>query len=446
MDHLRPFGCRAYGLLYEGERKKLDPKAMEGIHLGYEPHNSRCYRVYYPEIRRIKYTVHVTHDEKSFPMRGGVTTTGTTSTTTPVTIEGDSDESADSVGATRDQGDDKQKEETKNHAEDNRQARTGWNWSDEVRNQANSLGRSRRGAVSTMCQDADCPTRGPHLAHLALEYACVATDFPDDPITYEEAIKSPDSSLWRQAMDEEIAALKETGTFLLCEIPKGRKAIGSKWLYKAKRDESGMIVRYKARVVAKGFSQQPGVDFDQTSSPVAKLVTIRVVMALTAYESWIAEAMDVKNAYLQANVVEVVFVKQPKGYEVKGPAGEELVWQLVKSLYGLKQASRNWNVKIDGWFQGFGFKRSSVDPCVYILNEADGNILIVVLYVDDLLIVGNNRQLIDRFKAAISKEFEMTDLGAARWILGMEIRRDMENKTIELYRQPTSIACWSVLA
>ena len=126
-------------------------------------------------------------------------------------------------------------------------------------------------------------------------------------------------------MDEEIAALKETGTFVLCEIPKGRKAIGSKWVYKAKRDESGMIVRYKARVVAKGFSQQPGVDFDQTSSPVAKLVTIRVVMALTAYESWIAEAMDVKNTYLQANVVEVVFVKQPKGYEVKGPAGEELV-------------------------------------------------------------------------------------------------------------------------
>jgi hypothetical protein len=377
--------------------------------------------VYYPETGRIKYTAHVTHDEKSFPIRDGATTIGTTTTTiAPITIESDDGESADPVGATGGEGEDEQKEETKDEGT-NRQARTGWNWTDDVTERANSLGRSRR---------APAP-RPAHLAMLCEAFQALHTAYRE-PATYEEAIESPESALWKQAMDEEIAALEETGTFELCELPEGRKAIDVKWVFKAKPDETGVIVRFKSRTVAKGYSQQPGVDFDQTTSPVAKLVSIRAVMAVAAYENWIIESMDVDTAFLQAPVKEVIFVKQPKGYEVKGPNGEELVWRLIKSLYGLKQASRNWNEEIDGWFILFGFTRSSVDPCIYIMIVAGGDILIIILYVDDLLITGNSRELVDRFKAAISERFKMKDLGAARWILGVEIRRDMEKKTIEL--------------
>jgi hypothetical protein len=430
LGHLRPFGCRAFVHVYDEDRKKMDPKAVVGIQVGYHPSNNRCYRVYVPESGSFKYTVHVTHDELSFPFKPDAIVSGAE---THSISEGAATGASDSVGGDGDrhhqehQGEE-MKEEHQQHDED-----TGWRGTDEIRRQAANFGRGRRETRSTMCQDDECRVRGPHMAHYSIEYACVASGATgDEPKSYAEAIKSPESQLWKEAMDAEYKALVDNGTWELCELPPGRKAIGNTWVFKIKYDESGNPARYKARFVSQGFSQMPGIDFFETTSPVVKMVCVRTVLALANQQGWILENMDFDTAFLQSPVEEEIYVRQPKGYEIDGTDGRTLVCRLKKSLYGLKQASRNWNQEIDAWLQSFGLKPSGVDPCVYVMVSDSGGILVVLIYVDDLVITGNSRELIDEFKSAISESFKVKDLGALRWILGMEVRRDEENKTIEL--------------
>ena len=316
LDHLRPFGCRAYVHVYDEDRKKMDPKAVEGIQMGYHPSNNRCYRVYIPESGSFKYTVHVTHDEISFPAKPGVITTGVASASIS---EGVDEDTPDPVGA---DGDRRHHEEETKEENQRHEVETGWNWTDQVQRGADNLGRSRRETRTTMCQDGDCRVRGPHMAHYSIEYACVAAGDPlVEPKSYDEALKSPDSSLWKEAMDAEYKALVDNGTWILCELPPGRKAIGSTWVYKIKYDEKGNPSRYKARFVTQGFSQMPGVDFFETTSPVVKMVCIRTVLAVANQQDWIIENMDFDTAFLQSPVKEEIYVRQPKGYEVKDPGG-----------------------------------------------------------------------------------------------------------------------------
>ena len=255
-----------------------------------------------------------------------------------------------------------------------------------------------------------------------------------DPISYREALESAQADQWRQATSEEYEALVSNGTWSLVERPKDVNVIGSRWVFKAKRDHTGNISRYKARFVAQGFSQVPGRDFMDTYSPVAKHSSIRSVLALAATEDWHVDNMDVDTAFLNASVKETIYVRQPEGFEEVGPKGEELVLRLHKSLYGLRQASHDWNELMDDWLKGYGLDCTLADPCVYVMGGpgAKGGTLIVVLYVDDLIIIGSDRDTVDSFKLAIAKRFKMKDLGALRWFLGMEVRRDRTRRTLEL--------------
>ena len=207
-------------------------------------------------------------------------------------------------------------------------------------------------------------------------------------------------------MDHEYNALVKNGTWTLCPLPEGKKAIGTKWVYKTKTDESGQIARYKARLVAKGFSQVPGRDYLDTFSPVAKISSIRVILAISSVNDYELDNMDVDTAFLQTQVNEDIYVQQPKGFAKKGTKGEPLVCKLNKSLYGLKQSSRNWYKEIDAWLKQYGLSPSAADPCVY--SKISGNeVLIIVLYVDDLIIAGSNRTQVNLFKQSISKRFKM---------------------------------------
>jgi len=187
----------------------------------------------------------------------------------------------------------------------------------------------------------------------------------------------------------------------------------------------------KARHVAKGFSQVFGKDYRQTYAPVCLISSLRILLAIAAILGLFLENMDVDTAFLQSPVEEEIYVKQPQGFEQYGKNGEELVCRLKKSLYGLKQAPRNWNKVIDEWLISYGFTPSKADPCVYVYNK-DGVFIVIVLYVDDLVIAGNNKAAINDFKTAISKRFKMKDLGALKWILGMEIKHDMVQKKLEI--------------
>eukprot|EP00952_Eustigmatos_sp_NYUAD-ZCMA_P012773 51124-Eustigmatos_ZCMA.PRE.1 len=184
----------------------------------------------------------------------------------------------------------------------------------------------------------------------------------------------------------------------------------------------GAIARYKARLVAQGYHQVPGRDCGETFAPVHKLQSLRIVLALAATMDWHVEQMDVETAFLNARVRGDVYVKQPQGYERRGPNGVELVCRLHRSLYGLKDSPHNWNDELDAWLQQYGLVPTTADVCVYVKGstDAEGGILIVLVYVDDLVIVGSSRRTIHAFKQAISGKFKMKDLGELRWVLGME--------------------------
>jgi len=207
--------------------------------------------------------------------------------------------------------------------------------------------------------------------------------------------------------------------------------IPSRWVFKTKRDENGNVVKYKGRGVAKGCSQKQGRDYGQTYAPTAKPTSIRTVISVAGMYDWELENMDVDTAFLNADVDEDIYMRQLEGFEVYGPNGEELVCKLKKSIYGLKQASRNWHHTIDQWMKEYRFQASDADPCVYVKRQ-NQDVIVVIIWVDDLIIAGSGKQIVQDFKAAISKRFSMKDLGALKWILGVEIKRDRSKRRIEM--------------
>ncbi|KAM0021247.1 putative RNA-directed DNA polymerase [Helianthus debilis subsp. tardiflorus] len=159
----------------------------------------------------------------------------------------------------------------------------------------------------------------------------------DEPTTYDEAAKD---SQWIEAMKVELAAINKNKTWTLVQLPPNHKAIGLKWVFKLKRDADGKVVKHKARLVAKGYIQQKDVDFEDAFAPVARMETIRLILAIAATNGWLVHHLDVKSAFLYGDLKEEVYVSQPTGYEVKGK--ENLVYRLNKALYGLRQAPRAW--------------------------------------------------------------------------------------------------------
>ncbi|KAM2380536.1 hypothetical protein EV1_040838 [Malus domestica] len=252
-----------------------------------------------------------------------------------------------------------------------------------------------------------------------------------EPETYEEARAHNDSDKWMKAMESEMDSLLKNNTYELVELPKGRKALKNKWVFKLKNDDN--MTRYKARLVVKGFGQKKGVDFDEIFSPVVKMTSIRVILGMAASMDLELEQLDVKTAFLHGNLEEEIYMEQPKGFEVKGK--ETLVCKLKKSLYGLKQAPRQWNKKFNSFMVSNGYKRTHADSCVYIKQFSGGKFIILLLYVDDMLIVGQDAFMIKKLKEELSKSFDMKDLGPAKQILGMEIIRDRKSKKLWLSQE-----------
>jgi hypothetical protein len=254
----------------------------------------------------------------------------------------------------------------------------------------------------------------------------------NDPLTYDNAISSEDAKEWKQAMDEEMEALLSNNTWKLVPLPSGRKAVGSKWVFKTKLNKDGMIERYKARFCAKGFSQKEGIDYHETFAPVLKYKSLRIVLAIVAIKDYELDQMDVQTAFLNATIKEEVYMKQPRGYE-KG--GESIVCKLNKTLYGTKQASHEWNEELNSFvITVCGFYRCKSDTCVYIKKTKSGNIIIILVFVDDIIISYASQDKFEwqEIKNKFMKKYKMKDMGACEWILGMRVNRDRENKLLYL--------------
>ena len=200
-----------------------------------------------------------------------------------------------------------------------------------------------------------------------------------------------------------------------------------------KTDENSAQMRYKARLVVKGFGQKKGVDFEDIFSPVVKMSSIRVVLGLAAKLNLEVEQLDVKTAFLHGNLEEEIYMEQPEGFKV--PGKEDFVCRLRKSLYGLKQAPRQWYKKFDSFMKTHGYYKTSSDHCVFVKRFSEDDFIILLLYVDDMLIVGHDVSKIEKLKKDLSNTFAMKDLGPAKQILGMQIIRDRKNKKLWLSQE-----------
>ena len=181
---------------------------------------------------------------------------------------------------------------------------------------------------------------------------------------------------------------------------------------------------FKARLVAKRYTQKQGIDYDETFSPVAMLKFIRILLSTTAaldYEIW---QMDVKTTFLNGHLEESIYMVQSDGFKAKGQ--ENKVCKLLKSIYGLKQASRSWNIRFDQAVKAYGFEQNVDEPCVY-KHFKDQKVVFLVLYVDDILLIGNDTGVLTSVKVWLAKQFDMKDLGEANFVLGIQLLRDRKN-------------------
>ncbi|KAJ9537478.1 hypothetical protein OSB04_030211 [Centaurea solstitialis] len=251
----------------------------------------------------------------------------------------------------------------------------------------------------------------------------------NEPTSYGEAVSGNESEQWQEAMKAEMQSMYDNQVWELTDLPQHCRAVGRKWVFKKKTDMDGNVHTFKARLVAKGFTQTHGIDYDETFSPVTMLKSIRIRMAISAYFNYEIWQMDVKTAFLNGKLTEDVYMEQPEGFE--DPKNPNKVCKLLKSIYGLKQASRSWNLHFDERIKEFGFTKSEFEPCVY--TKFSGSIVtFLVLYVDDILLIGNDVPTLQSVKSWLSKCFQMKDLGEAAYILGIKIYRNRSKRLIGL--------------
>ncbi|GKE66884.1 retrotransposon protein, putative, ty1-copia subclass [Tanacetum coccineum] len=220
------------------------------------------------------------------------------------------------------------------------------------------------------------------------------------------------------AIDEEMNSMKVNEVWIEVDPPPNAKIVRSKWLFKKKTDMDGKVHTYKDRLVAVGFTRTYMIDYEETFSPVADIRAIRILIAIAAYYDYEIWQMDVKTAFLNGRLDEDIYMVQIEGYV--NPKYPNCVCKLQRSIYGLKQASRQWNKRFDKEIKKFGFTQNHDEPCVY--RKAGGsNVVFLILYVDDILIMGNNIPRLKEVKDYLGKYFSIKDLGEAAYILGIKI-------------------------
>ncbi|OMO61385.1 Integrase, catalytic core [Corchorus capsularis] len=357
VSHLKVFGCICYVWIPEAKRSKLDEKVEVCIFVGYS-NNVKGYRAFNPKAGKVVVSRDVTFNESAL-----------------LNWERNEAEVPDAVQPSYEQ----QQTEADLFDDENID---------------------------------DQPVRGTRPLDDIYQRCSVAVL---EPTCYFEASKT---SEWVAAMKEELRMIEKNQTWELVDRPQNKNVIGVKWVYRTKLNPDGTTNRLKARLVVKGYAQLYGVDYTETFAPVARLDTIRLLLAIAAQKQWKIHQLDVKSAFLNGYLQEEIFVEQPEGFQVKG--NEDKVYLLKKALYGLKQAPRAWYDRINTHLFQIGFCRSPHEPTLYVKQDGS-KILIVSLYVDNLLVCGSDSSMVCSFKNEMEKVSEMTDLGEINYFLGMEI-------------------------
>tara|TARA_B100000513_G_scaffold134466_1_gene60444 strand:- start:24 stop:4298 length:4275 start_codon:yes stop_codon:yes gene_type:complete len=455
--HMRVFGCKCFVHLFPSQRdnKKLGDRAKVGIFLGYGS-EIKGYRVYLPDERKIVYSRHVTFDEycpggsllkeedKQRLIQQRVSKR-------PLELHRENDDGNNHIIYTSNNESKTdsanppipQVEETIENesqvvqhilATPNNQENGHPNTNEDQTTINENLTVTRSGRVSkpmgqwwnTSPSDEVSSTEDIKdiLHNIEDEYTYKSSDIKSkDPWTYKEAINRQDGQKWKEAMNEEIKQLEKRNTWKWVPLPSNRKAISSKWVYKIKENADGSIERYKARLVARGFTQEYGIDYNETFAPVVRSTTKRIMMAIAATEGWKIKQLDIKSAFVNATVEEDIYMKPPEGMEVKkDKQGNKLCLKLERALYGLKQAGRNWYENLEKWLLSQNFVRSKVDPCLFVkLKNKTRGYMAISCYVDDLDILVENQSDYQIFMKALKSKYEISDLGNLDWSLGINV-------------------------
>ncbi|KAJ0802818.1 putative RNA-directed DNA polymerase [Helianthus annuus] len=393
VHHLRVFGCVAYSQVPKQRRRKMEEKACKCIFIGYSP-NSKAYRLYDPVKRRVVTSRNVVFDEHAKWTDNQEDKHGLPAEL--VTIwehENDEDNNEDSSNSS-----------VPEDGEVN---------SDQSEANSNNSNTNQRSKSLNQVYQETVPLNSDQVQQL---YECQLVLSSMEPRSYEEAAKNQQ---WKMAMVQELKSLEEHKTWSLVELPHDQQAIGLKWVFRVKMDASGEIKKYKARIVAKGYAQEYGINYEETFAPVARFETIRMILSLAAQQKWAIFQLDVKSAFLNGPLQEEVYVTQPPGFEVKGE--EHKVYRLHKALYGLKQSPRAWYECINSYLNDNSYVRLTSEPTVYTKKTDEGNIIIICIYVDDIIYTSSSQQLIEEFRMKMIQEFDMTDLGKLAYFLGLEI-------------------------
>ncbi|GJV33831.1 putative ribonuclease H-like domain-containing protein [Tanacetum coccineum] len=226
---------------------------------------------------------------------------------------------------------------------------------------------------------------------------------------------------WVQAMQEELLQFKLQQVWVLVDLPHGMKVIGTKWVYRNKRDERGMVVRNKARLVAQGYTQEEGIDYDEVFAPVARIEAIRLFLAFASFMGFIVFQMDVKSAFLYGTIDEEVYVSQPPGFV--DPDHPNKVYKVVKALYGLHQAPRAWYATLSTFLEKHGYKRGTIDKTLFIKRDKK-DIMLVQVYVDDIIFGSTNKSWCDEFEALMKSRFQMSSMGELTFFLGLQVKQN----------------------
>ena len=433
LKHMHTFGTVCYA--YKTEKKKLDDRCVKGVFVGYD-RSSPAYLVYYPDSKKImkhrcvKFSEKFTHEMEAKPEQ------------VVVVDHDDDDDFPGRIHSTPE-------ETVVVEAPVNPQPVIPVIELLEISNDnpvPDQEGVENpvvvavpEGAAAPATPPAPAPAvqlrRGerlrippPHLDEYVVGDQAYKVDFcykvsaiSKIPQSYSEAMASPESGHWKAAMDDEMKSLNANKTFTVTELPPAKPLVGGRWVFATKAGP-GESIRYKARYVAKGFTQRYGSDYDETFAPTCKITTVRLMMQLAAEYNLILHQMDVKTAYLNAPIDKEIYMSQPEGYVVENPNNGTLVCRLNKSIYGLKQSGRNWNILLHQFFTTNNLIQSANDPCVYSYRVAS-DIAFILIWVDDIVIAAISMKCMNKIKNMLKDRFCMSDLGPLSWFLGIEFQQ-----------------------
>ena len=411
-NHLRVFGCTAYVMKRKINLKKLDSRSVKAKFIGYDDRSTAYILQEFNSQKIVKARNVIFKENEIQSFSAKETINPENSNLVSPNMDFESDRSND--------------EDTKIPVQD----RVGENAATPVvqnQNEVEENPEEDEAALPRESRNRRPPERygSPYTSNVTKE------ENVQEPRSYNEAVNSSQAENWRKAMKAEYDSLIDNNTWTLVDEPEDQQVLPGKWVYKVKYGANGQVDKLKARYVAKGYAQIEGLDFFDTYAPTCKPETFRILLATAAQKDLHLAQMDVKSAYLHSDIEEEIYLEQPQGFVKKANSGRKLVCKLNKSIYGLKQAAKNWYEALTSLLLKKGFKRSRNDYCLFVKKEEDGTFSYVLVWVDDIIVAGETEEAVNEIKSMLNENFKMDDRGVLNWFLGMQILQSHDKITVD---------------